>query len=173
MVLVILLVLKFLLLLLLTGLVLHYKSMAEDGSHPKNNNGSPGAICGIDWTCHESSCYYFSFRIMTWMMAQKDCEDMGAHLLVINSKEETIFIEKLSYGMLVWIGLTDRNGTWKWVDGTSYASTDKFWHLTQPDNWNGHENGEGEHCATITPYRKWNDDNCSRRIPYICEKKLS
>lgn len=172
MVLVILLILMFLLSLLLTGLVLHYKSIAGEVSHP-NNNGSSNAICGVDWTCHKSSCYYFSFHIKTWMMAKKDCEDMGAHLVVINSEEEMIFIEKFSYASLIWIGLTDMDGTWKWVDGTSYASTVKFWQFSQPDNWSGHENGENEDCATILPVRKWNDDNCSRRIPYICEKKPS
>lgn len=71
----------------------------------------------------------------------------------------------------IWIGLTDSDGSWKWVDGTDYRSSYKNWAPTQPDNWQGHELGVGEDCAEIRWDGQWNDDFCQQVHRWACEMR--
>uniref|UniRef100_A0A4W5QZB8 C-type lectin domain-containing protein n=1 Tax=Hucho hucho TaxID=62062 RepID=A0A4W5QZB8_9TELE len=84
--------------------------------------GTPaGRPCPEGWKKSGSSCYYTTTVIKTWEESRKDCNERGAHLVIINSKEEQTFINGLNGpGNETWIGLTnvDTKGTWKWVDGT-------------------------------------------------------
>ncbi|XP_063806483.1 asialoglycoprotein receptor 1-like isoform X2 [Pseudophryne corroboree] len=142
----------------------------------RKENGTQDPLCSIDWSHYAMSCYYLSRRIRTWDGAKKDCEDKKAHLVVITSAEEQEFIGRMTRDIRTWIGLTDQDGSWKWVDGTSYDSSPKFWRSDQPDNWFGHGLGGGEDCAQFWSYDdtnySWNDDHCSRRFLYICEMKI-
>uniref|UniRef100_A0A4W5QSM7 C-type lectin domain-containing protein n=1 Tax=Hucho hucho TaxID=62062 RepID=A0A4W5QSM7_9TELE len=85
------------------------------------NNKIKGRPCPEGWKKSGSSCYYTTTVIKTWEESRKDCNERGAHLVIINSKEEQTFINGLNGpGNETWIGLTnvDTKGTWKWVDGT-------------------------------------------------------
>ncbi|KAJ0022149.1 hypothetical protein NQD34_009638, partial [Periophthalmus magnuspinnatus] len=64
------------------------------------------------------SFYYASEMKRTWEESRSYCQEHGADLIVINSKEEQEFV-KIFPGRL-WIGLSDREteGVWKWVDGS-------------------------------------------------------
>ncbi|XP_068128092.1 C-type lectin domain family 10 member A-like [Hyperolius riggenbachi] len=134
----------------------------------KNDN----LLCTSGWTNFGLSCYYLSSDKKSWNDAKRDCEGRAAYLVVINSQAEMNFIHQFSKGEATWIGLTDQDGAWKWVDGTSYDSCPKFWRPSQPDNWKGHGLGGGEDCAEMRSGTGWNDDHCDRVHQYVCEKRL-
>ncbi|XP_073479349.1 C-type lectin domain family 10 member A-like [Aquarana catesbeiana] len=137
------------------------------------NKGPSYPLCSEGWNHYGLSCYYFSSDKKPWIASKKECEDKEAHLVVINSEEEMKFLRGFANKQTFWIGLTDADGTWKWVDGTPYDITPKFWGNTQPDDWKGHGLGGGEDCATLSDGYDWNDLQCSSKIKYICEKKMT
>ncbi|XP_030288476.1 macrophage mannose receptor 1-like [Sparus aurata] len=113
------------------------------------------------------SFYYVSSTKKTWQQSRDDCRQKGADLMIINSKEEQDFANRFKKYM--WIGLIDseREGTWKWVDGT--LLTKSYWASGEP-NGRTHEN-----CGDIKNYdaeKSWNDESCSHSLYWVCEKKL-
>lgn len=137
----------------------------KDGPDTQDN------VCGPKWKHYGGSCYYVSRYFKSWSDGKKHCEDLEAHLVVISSKEEQDEVNTLTKGVSTWIGLTEVDGEWKWVDGTSYDSSPTFWDDEQPDDWYGHDLGGGEDCALIHYGDSWNDSHCSLKSQYICEKK--
>uniref|UniRef100_A0A3Q1I672 C-type lectin domain-containing protein n=1 Tax=Anabas testudineus TaxID=64144 RepID=A0A3Q1I672_ANATE len=121
--------------------------------------------CPDGWTKLCSSCYFLSTERGSWTTGREDCRTRGADLVVIDSIEEQTFLSGLS-NKNTWIGLTDRDkeGTWKWVDGTPLTVT--YWASNQPDNKNG------EDCVEILSDQssKWNDISCEDSRQWICEK---
>lgn len=74
----------------------------------------------------------------TWEGSRKDCEERGADLVIIDTREELDFVKK-NYDT-TWIGLRrEANGnTWKWMDGTVLVG-DGFWREDEPNNADGDE----------------------------------
>ncbi|KAK2815955.1 hypothetical protein Q5P01_026422 [Channa striata] len=95
------------------------------------------------WVCFSGSMYYISSIKKTWEESKSDCEQRGAHLMIINSREEQNFTRMLKDNL--WIGLTDREteGTWKWVDGTPLATS--FWASNEPNSYKDKE----EDCTEV------------------------
>ncbi|XP_059004297.1 asialoglycoprotein receptor 2-like isoform X1 [Mustela lutreola] len=118
--------------------------------------------CPVNWLEYEGSCYWFSHSGKTWADAERYCRLESAHLVVINSREEQKFIMQHTNPFDAWIGLTDSDGSWKWVDGTDYEQSYKNWAATQPDDWQGHEVGGGEDCAELRTNGRWNDNFCKQ-----------
>ncbi|XP_067437282.1 CD209 antigen-like protein E isoform X2 [Thunnus thynnus] len=119
------------------------------------------------WKYFSGSFYYISSNMKTWNESRTDCLQRWADLVVVNSEEEQEFINQ--YRKTMWIGLTDseREGTWKWVDGTPLTTS--FWHSGEPNNTN-----KSEDCVE-TKFRdknSWNDAVCGNRNSWICEKKM-
>lgn len=137
-----------------------------------NNNGeeasTEGTCCPVNWVEHQDSCYWFSHSGMSWAEAEKYCQLKNAHLVVINSREE----QKYLGSAYTWMGLSDPEGAWKWVDGTDYATGFQNWKPGQPDDWQGHGLGGGEDCAHFHPDGRWNDDVCQRPYHWVCEAGL-
>uniref|UniRef100_A0A452UGD0 C-type lectin domain containing 10A n=1 Tax=Ursus maritimus TaxID=29073 RepID=A0A452UGD0_URSMA len=102
---------------------------------------------------------------------QESCQLDSAHLVVINSREEQTFVQE-HIGSYTWMGLSDPEGVWKWVDGTDYETNFKNWKPGQPDDWHGHGLGGGEDCAHFHPDGQWNDDACQRAYRWVCEAGL-
>ncbi|XP_029067794.1 asialoglycoprotein receptor 1 isoform X2 [Monodon monoceros] len=152
-------------------------------------NGSERTCCPVNWVDFEGKCYWFSRSGKPWPEAEKYCQLEDAHLVVVGSWEEQVRARRGTAGRLAglrrdhqpllspqkfiqhhmgpvntWMGLTDQNGPWKWVDGTDYESGFKNWRPEQPDDWYGHGLGGGEDCAHFTDDGRWNDDVCQR--PY-------
>ncbi|XP_028617286.1 C-type lectin domain family 10 member A-like isoform X1 [Grammomys surdaster] len=133
------------------------------------NNSSEEACCPLHWTEHEGSCYWFSQSGKSWPEADKYCRLENSHLVVVNSLEEQNFLQTLLANQISWIGLTDQNGPWRWVDGTDFEKGFKYWAPEQPDNWYGHGLGGGEDCVHFTSDGRWNDNVCQRPYRWICE----
>ncbi|KAL1763475.1 C-type lectin domain family 10 member A-like, partial [Sigmodon hispidus] len=137
------------------------------------NNGSEMACCPLHWKEHEGSCYWFSQTGKSWPDADKYCQLENAHLVVVNSMEEQKFINEHKGSVHTWMGLTDQNGPWRWVDGTDFDNGFKNWKPDQPDNWHGHGLGGGEDCVHFSnDDGRWNDDVCQRSYHWICELEM-
>ncbi|KAL6466544.1 hypothetical protein MHYP_G00243480 [Metynnis hypsauchen] len=120
-----------------------------------------------------SSFYFFSTEQKRWNESRQDCRERGADLVIINSREEQMFLINQKKAWNFWIGLTDTEteNTWKWVDGQPL--TDKFWRPEEPNDFGG-----AEDCAVFTTtvedsQRTWNDIPCSKRENWMCEFKFS
>uniref|UniRef100_A0A671YT81 C-type lectin domain-containing protein n=1 Tax=Sparus aurata TaxID=8175 RepID=A0A671YT81_SPAAU len=114
------------------------------------------------------SFYYISSGKKSWDDSREDCRGRGADLVIVNSKEEQMFIN--SKNLVVWIGLTDREeeGTWRWVDGSVLNST-AFWRKGKPNG----QHGGGMKCVDTYWYseeRSWSDEYCARQHHWICER---
>ncbi|KAG9329494.1 hypothetical protein JZ751_004445, partial [Albula glossodonta] len=77
--------------------------------------------CPQGWIKFNSRCYFVSKEKKTWSESRQYCRERGADLVIINNKEEQMF---LTVFQTTWIGLTDSDeeGTWKWVDGTTLTT---------------------------------------------------
>ncbi|KAL6455246.1 hypothetical protein MHYP_G00248680 [Metynnis hypsauchen] len=127
------------------------------------------------WRYFNSHIYYISTEKKRWSESRQDCRKRGADLLIINSREEQEFINRIFRGHEAWIGLTDQSteGTWKWVDDSPL--TIKFWWEREPNDYGGNED-----CA-ITGYRgagsdsvsTWADYPCNHPVVGICKRMLN
>ncbi|KAF4115375.1 C-type lectin domain family 10 member A-like [Onychostoma macrolepis] len=117
------------------------------------------------WIYHEFSYYYISSGWKSWTESRRYCTDRGGDLIIIDNREEQEFVNNMSGGADVWIGLTDidEEDTWKWVDGSRLTSG--FWSFGEP---NGHR---GENCALNNP-SGWADYPCNNAFKWICEKSI-
>ncbi|XP_069339187.1 C-type lectin domain family 10 member A [Eulemur rufifrons] len=136
------------------------------------SSGSERTCCPVNWVEHEGSCYWFSHSGKPWPEAEKYCQLESAHLVVINSREEQNFVQKHLQFSYAWMGLSDTEGVWKWVDGTDYNTNFQNWKPGQPDDWQGHGLGGGEDCAHFLLDGRWNDDVCQRPYLWVCEASL-
>ncbi|XP_048374006.1 asialoglycoprotein receptor 1-like [Sphaerodactylus townsendi] len=135
---------------------------------PRKRTGTQ-VCCPPGWVSFRTSCYWDSRAGKSWADAKADCEDKDAHLVIINSYEEQLFVAQRTRPTFMWLGLTDASGSWKWVDGTPYTVRQEDWRDEQPDNWYGHGLGGGEDCAHFHNDGRWNDDHCSRLYGWVCE----
>ncbi|XP_023249392.1 CD209 antigen-like protein E [Seriola lalandi dorsalis] len=124
--------------------------------------------CKLGWKKFDISCYFISTMKRNWTESRKSCKAQGTDLVVIESREEQVFVNGvLKKGQNAWIGLTDKQkeGTWMWVDDTPI--TTKFWQIGQPNSYSGNQD-----CAEIvqdTSVGEWNDDGCFAEQIWICE----
>jgi hypothetical protein len=111
-------------------------------------------------TNYNGHSYYRSTTSMTWTAAKVACENMGGHLVTMNSAAENNFVfQTWPSG---WIGFNDEavEGQWRWVTGEPVTYT----------NWNpGEPNNAGnEDYAQFVGGGRWNDlPNTS--LPYVIE----
>ncbi|KAM9398912.1 uncharacterized protein ACWYII_031336 isoform 2-T4 [Salvelinus alpinus] len=115
-----------------------------------------------------TSCYYVSSTMNSAGAGQKECRTMKGELVVINSREEQIFIHEFKKN--VWIGAYKKDGIWKWVGNTSFTTT--YWMEGEPNNFN-----EEAICVEISqtatdPLKSWKGGPC---IPkhWVCEKPIT
>ncbi|XP_070249224.1 asialoglycoprotein receptor 1 isoform X1 [Myotis yumanensis] len=135
-------------------------------------NGSEKNCCPINWVEHEGSCYWFSRTAKPWPEAEKYCQLENGHLVVVGSSEEQKFVQHHMGPVNTWMGLTDQDGPWRWIDGSDYEKGFQNWRPDQPDDWTGHGLGGGEDCAHLTDDGRWNDDVCRRPYRWVCETEL-
>ncbi|XP_026011692.1 CD209 antigen-like protein E [Astatotilapia calliptera] len=120
--------------------------------------------CPDRWTRFGSSCYFKSTENKTWSDSRRACQDKGADLVMINSKEEQEFVSK--FGGYSWIGLiskqTSGRSKWEWVDGS--ALTETFW----AEGWSDPYSGYRGVCCDNN--RKWTGSYDHESKTFICEK---
>ncbi|XP_048827307.1 CD209 antigen-like protein C [Brienomyrus brachyistius] len=122
--------------------------------------------CPEGWNSFHLKCYYISGKKNTWVKSQEECRQKGADLVVIDSKEEQIF---LSQFQRTWIGLIDKEhkGIWTWVDGTPLTTS--YWASGEPNDFDIDEDCVEIRLAHET-LKNWNDLPCSAEINWICEQ---
>lgn len=99
----------------------------------------------------------------TWHVAKQRCEEMGGHLVCVNSEKEESFVATLCGKNLCWVGATDEaeEGRWVNVDGSSPVFTIAvFDNASDTEYWLSFD-GVNTH--------KFNDVYTGGRLPYICE----
>ncbi|NP_001086907.2 mannose receptor C-type 1 L homeolog [Xenopus laevis] len=131
----------------------------------------PPFPCPEKWFEFTGHCYYITNTLKSWDGAKTTCEKMNSHLIMINSLEEQEFAVEFAVQKTTWIGLSDADGEWKWVDKTPLDWNQTYWREGQPDDWTGHGKGGGEDCAQIAYDQKWNDEQCNKPYQFICEKE--
>ncbi|XP_049328648.1 CD209 antigen-like [Astyanax mexicanus] len=133
-------------------------------------DGLQRRLSELGWVYFNSSLYYVSNEKKNWTESRDDCRERGSDLVIINSREEQVFINTLIKDQKVWIGLSDgeTEGVWKWVDGSELITG--FWKTGQPDNY------EDEDCGLYgygsDPVKNWADYPCNNQYFWICEKRI-
>ncbi|XP_040903323.1 C-type lectin domain family 4 member M-like isoform X2 [Toxotes jaculatrix] len=152
----------------------NYSSLAAERERLQNKTDKltvkvRGKPCQTGWRKFDISCYFISTIKRNWTVSRKDCIARGADLVIIDSRDEQVFVNGLlGVSQNAWIGLTDslQEGTWTWVDGTPL--TMDFWQPRQPNNFSGNQD-----CGEIVQkpsVGEWNDDGCFAEQLWICEK---
>ncbi|KAL4648581.1 CD209 antigen-like protein E [Arapaima gigas] len=128
-------------------------------------------VCPQGWRQLNSMLYYISTEKKSWASSRQHCRQRGGDLVIISSQEEQNFISKLNGEF--WIGLsdTDKEGTWKWVDGTTVTKRNGYWMEKQPDDYNKMEDCAVTFCTGVVSQKTWNDIPCHSTKFFICEKK--
>ncbi|XP_039675700.1 CD209 antigen-like protein E isoform X2 [Perca fluviatilis] len=129
--------------------------------------------CPDGWKRSGCSCYFKSNETKTWFRSREYCQQRGADLVVINSKEEQKFVTELSKDGESWTGLWDglrqrewklRQGDWKWVDGSPLTET--FWASGLPQ-----DNRYMIAATCCDQQGKWTQGICDYETKkWICEK---
>ena len=124
--------------------------------------------CPHNWLNWNGSCYGAYSTEKSWNDSLTFCRENQADLASLNSAAENKFVYKhMAVNKSFWIGLVkDRNlGVFRWTN-LENVNFDN-WIKTPVIN-------ENEDCGEMTDYGTyhgmWNDNLCSRKLPFICEK---
>ncbi|CAI5692035.1 unnamed protein product [Oreochromis niloticus] len=150
-------------LLMLAGIIIlsiRFKKQLSNNCSLQSNHSEK---CPDRWTRFGSSCYFKSTERKTWSDSRRDCQDKGADLVMINSKEEQEFINELNMRGESWIGLErySQKHEWKWVDGS--LLTEMFWAPGQQSD------SLGYYAACCDSDGRWTKGPYESKT-FICEK---
>ncbi|XP_050187460.1 C-type lectin domain family 4 member A-like [Myiozetetes cayanensis] len=142
----------------------------ECNSAVSENKGQGWVCCPKGWKRFQNSCYFLSLDKMPWAESEQNCTGMGSHLVVINSREEQVFLsEQIKQGTgrpNFYIGLRAViKDQWQWVDKTPYNVTAAFWRTGEPSE--GDEKCVAIHKDSEIP-NNWNNVRCQQHWR-ICE----
>lgn len=103
----------------------------------------------------------------TWHLAKRHCEEMGGHLVTMESTGEQEFVVKLSAADQggKWCGASDEEseGVWTWIEGTKVP-------MNQTSTWSIDNEGGFEHHLFFYPKNgQFMDGSASTRFAYVCE----
>ncbi|XP_064626554.1 uncharacterized protein LOC135487103 [Lineus longissimus] len=134
-------------------------------------------MCPENWKEHKLYCYDVSQYEAREADAERHCEDSKAKLLAINSQDENDWINAtllIDQGTSYWTGLIRKdimengviNQTFAWTDGSLPDDPEEFitWAPNEPNK------GQDESCGEITGQGTFNDNDCSKKIKFICKK---
>ncbi|KAG2458572.1 MRC1 protein, partial [Polypterus senegalus] len=105
---------------------------------------------------------------LTWHEARKSCQQQDSDLLSIVELHEQTYLTGLTNSLStpLWMGLNslDFESGWQWSDGSPFRYLN--WAPGSPSHV------PGLNCAVINPGKggKWESDQCSKKLGYICRK---
>jgi collectin sub-family protein 10 len=140
--------------------------------------GEPGLVCPEAYTLAlpgGTSRYRHVQTGSSWVLAERDCEREGQHLIVIDDAAENEWLASLanvavtdarSTNQLMWLGAGDsrKEGEFAWVTGDAVSLA--FWNQSEPEPNSLYDD---EDCAEIRGSGEWNDDRCNVTLTYVCE----
>jgi len=133
------------------------------------------AQCPAGFSVVDGGCYRVVSTPRTWLDAERDCEAVGAHLIVEDSVQEhgtAHMLAEMAAVSSVWVGWTDRRGpdnvfTWVAPDlGGLLQSNPCVFGSMEPDA------GDADHCAAKMATNScpdYEDVSCDLAKAYICE----
>ncbi|KAI8485757.1 hypothetical protein Bbelb_365910 [Branchiostoma belcheri] len=136
-----------------------------------STNGVIAAASTIEedgWLRNQRSCYLLVNTPKTWQDARDACHQLQADLACLTTAEEQTYMAiQIGADNSYWFGLSDivAEGNWQWVDGTNYDPAVTKWDTNEPNDM------LGEDCAEIMSHGQWNDQACTKRWGYICERQ--
>ncbi|XP_051898084.1 asialoglycoprotein receptor 1-like isoform X2 [Pristis pectinata] len=153
----------------LTDLIRKWHSDLRAQIADMKNNCRPRFECPDQWTLFGQKCYYFSPRVEDWLSSQRFCASNMANLAVIDRSDKQAFVVNEIKSTRHWIGLNESStgGTWLWVDGTDYPSSQKFWSSGEPRSI-----GSYEPCVGTNRDGNWVVYSCSEKMNFICERPV-
>ena len=129
-------------------------------------------LCPWPWIYIEGFCYTFSFQSLTWNASKIACKNMESTLAVVDSAEKQLRISaELKGWQDHWIGLyRDPQDTsrWLWIDSSRLCEGCGHWITGEPNNYKAYEG-----CVEMRYQHsgRWNDQSCSKKRRYICQKR--
>ncbi|KAM7351889.1 lectin subunit alpha-like [Cochliomyia hominivorax] len=116
--------------------------------------------------------YIENEQFLDWHKANEACLRLGMNLLTIESRGELEYLKqyiKIKYGRIYpyWLGAYRINGKFEWI-ASGEEIKEFFWHKGEPNDKSGNEN-----CIhTWENDFDWNDNDCERELPFICETSV-
>lgn len=141
----------------------------------------PGNECDKNWYYFKNSSYKFcDIPTTKWIDAQSICQNMGADLIKMNSKEENDFVSRIQKNLefqSCWLGLIrNSDNKFYWSDGTRLSYTRFTNDSADPGDIESGRNGDiQKDCAELNG-GYWRKVPCHRRRDaprFFCEKSMS
>ncbi|KAJ0051086.1 hypothetical protein NL108_012302 [Boleophthalmus pectinirostris] len=133
--------------------------------------------CPDGWKRFGFRCYFMPQTVNTWSNSRRQCQNMGADLVVIKSQEEMMFLN--NHGDKFWIGLSrTSNDVWQWIDRSSVINS--YWQNYHPTSSNMY--AHQKNCAAFnrfearmyTTIKSWSSEYCDfNYYKGVCEKKAN
>jgi len=97
----------------------------------------------------------------TWHIAKQRCEEMGGHLVCLETVKEAEFVAELAGKMNCWVAATDEveEGKWLWLNGAKMVLPSTI------DNYRGVQN----HLAWFGQNSRFEDFEGDCRYSFVCE----
>ncbi len=101
---------------------------------------------------------------LNWEEAKELCEELGGHLVTINSKAENDFMVEITKGFdnvnCIWLGAyrdreAPKNEQWKWITGEEFSY--KYWRSGEPNDYSADENYLEMYVKSVYDTGRWND----------------
>ena len=85
---------------------------------------APTRVCPSGWTKLSTGCYLYKEDPMTWAESKAFCEDLGAKMVVVESKLEkeeitNMVAEATAKRVRFWVGVKKVGNSWKSADGVT------------------------------------------------------
>merc|ERR1712200_173862 len=129
-----------------------------------------GEQCNGGFKLMGNLCYSYIGMSSSWMVAQATCRALGGYLAEPKTDAENTDVKGLALtnnANSVWIGGEDlsQEGAWYWAHSGDKIGPFTDWLPGEPNDNHGSED-----CLDL--YRgQWNDEVCSKALPFICEKE--
>ncbi|KAJ8033872.1 C-type mannose receptor 2 [Holothuria leucospilota] len=126
-------------------------------------------VCPPGYTSFNTSCYKFTNdTVLSRSASRSACEADSAHLVFINSEEESDFVGRhTSADASYWIGLNGRRGHFYWDNGSKLL----IWRFLSFIGTEISALNDVNNCIVYIQKGSiiWRDEPCLKRFGYICE----